>query len=168
MKVFALLIVLIAAMPVRAEEEAYLVVGATILPTSKTQPKWIGFMRNNNDRFTHIPVKQAITRVKPGSYKLMHLDFQKNQRLGAGTINLKGDSALEFEVVPGKITFVGLVQVQWDGSQSGDSLYKISVVPANVVLQWACSESPEVFEALPVRVYTGRGKFEEHRIRCET
>jgi len=85
-----------------AEHSAYLVISSSVLNEEK-QPTWICLLRRHVCE--HIAADKKLIPIKPGKYRLAHIDFGDSKHSGVGTQILK--RAMKFNFESGNIYFVG-------------------------------------------------------------
>lgn len=148
--------------------EAYLIIDAVRLPSTKNQLTWIALKKKGQARYVHLRAGESIVSVEPGIYSLKHIDFQKNQRSGIGTLIFDRQNEMKFEAVPDSITYVGLIHIKFYGWRKGEKKYDAQIRQADKIFEWACYKRPDLFEQKAVRFPAEDGSIKQLRIRCKT
>lgn len=148
--------------------EAYLIIDAVRLPSTKNQPTWIALKKKGQFRYVHLRTGESIVSVEPGIYSLKHIDFQKNQRSGIGTLIFDRENEIRFEAVPDSITYVGLIHIKYYGWRRGKKKYDAKIRQADKIFEWACYNRPGLFEQKAVRFPDKDGSIKQIRVRCKT
>jgi len=148
-------------------DEAYVLIDAFIPGSKARQPTWIG-VRKARGKFIHIPAGESIVAIKPGKYRLSHLDFQKNKASGRGTLDIpSGRTPLTFTAASNAINYFGIVDLEQTGWGSHERIYTVSLRPSKSLLEKACDKQPELFSRYPVYFPQEDGSIKKVRIRCE-
>ena len=146
--------------------ESYVLIDAMHLSETSSQPTWLAFIKKGAG-FVHIPTQKSIVAIEPGIYKLHHIDYQESASSGLGTIHYEELERITFQAKEKTITFVGIIEIKRIGGFKRKN-YRTDVVPSELLVEWACSEKPEVFANLPVS-FNGKEKGSKNvRVKCET
>ena len=70
------------------EDVAYIIVDALVTEENARQPTWIAFYANKITR--HLATGESILTIRPGRYKLSHVDFQNSIHSNRGTVIARG------------------------------------------------------------------------------
>jgi hypothetical protein len=135
---------------------AYLVIKATVT-NEERQPSWICLVRYQ--KCHHIAATEGLAAIKPGKYKLDHIDFGASKHSGKGTQSF--DKSLRFKFEPGNIYLVGDIRLRKKKSKR----YDVELNQDPDLVANACSASPELFENYPVTNLTGSKKL---RFSCKS
>ena len=92
-----------------AEDDAYVIVRAVVIPIDHRQPTWIAFTHAFLPTGTHIRANGVISPIRPGTYRMSHIDFTKFPSTGYGSI--KASHGPVIKLMPGSVNFIGTVQV---------------------------------------------------------
>lgn len=121
---------------------AYVVIDASVTDANRDQPNWIAFYRGV--RGVHIPTGRYIVALRPGTYKINHIDFQQDYNLSDGTQLLKKN--YKFELKTGKIYLLGHYEFTWISG----TRYDLNMGNDYSLLKKACEIAPEIFNSFPV------------------
>jgi hypothetical protein len=135
--------------PAAEPDMAYLIIKATAINKDK-QPSWICLVRRR--KCTHVSANEGLVAIKPGKYKLHHIDFGKSKVLGTETQIF--EKPMTFKFKPGNIYLVGDIQLKKKKSKR----YKIELNQDPDLVIKACAISPDIFERYPVNNMTGSKK----------
>jgi len=128
---------------------AYLIIKATAINKDK-QPSWICLERRR--KCTHVSANEGLVAIKPGKYRLHHIDFGRVELLELGSQTF--DTPMKFKFKPGNIYFIGDIQFKNKEFQRDD--IELNQDPDLVIK--ACAISPNIFERYPVNNMSGSKK----------
>ena len=147
MRIFLFLMLLVVSYSVLAEQDsAYLIIKSTA-PEGEKQPTWIGMSRNGH--LVHIPADKEIVKIKPGKYRIFHIDFNESVHLGKGSQSFKDPPVFDFK--SGGIYFIGDIRL----SKKTIWRNELEIIQDSSHIIAACKSSPEVFEKYPLTTTKG-------------
>jgi hypothetical protein len=135
---------------------AYIIIKATAI-NKERQPSWICLIRRG--RCEHVAANKGLVAIKPGKYKLHHIDFGKSKASGIDVQFF--DRPMAFKFKPGNIYLVGDIQLNKKKSRR----YKIELNQDPDLVIKACAISPDIFENYPVNNMSGSKKI---RFSCKS
>jgi len=151
-------------------DEAYVLIDAVVLDAEAKQPTWIGL--RGKWKMIHVPAGKSVVEIKPGKYRLAHIDFHKNKNGTSGSLYFpKGLASLKFHAAPNTITYFGVVDIDRSAESSGNKIgigIRMGKRRNKKIFEWVCDTRPELFSRFPVRLFDINGAVQEVRIRCET
>jgi hypothetical protein len=118
---------------------AFLVLKASVTDEIK-QPTYICLYRKY--RCKHIPATASFVKIKPGHYRLAHIDFSDLENSGRGTEFLKESI---FKLKKGRVYFVGNLKL----SNRSGGRFKIALEQEMSLLREACEALPEQVKLFP-------------------
>ncbi len=146
-------------------KNGYVIVDATVIPSASEQPTWIALGSRAGD-LIHVPTGGAIVPVRPSTYYLAHIDFQKDKRHRKGTLKVAAPFEKSYEVKKDFITLIGLVKVNRE-REVRHRRYEMRIDPASkALLSRACEQMPEVFQRYPVRMQPADGGARVFKFEC--
>jgi hypothetical protein len=112
---------------------AYLILQASVID-GVNQPKLICLHRRN--RCTHVKADEPFIKIKPGAYRLDHIDFSKkgNSRY---SITLKRPDILEFR--KGKVYIIGNLELR----ERSPGKFKMEIRAQMELVKKACNSIPK-------------------------
>ena len=133
--------------------ESYVIVEATTENVARSPPTWIAVKSSRPpNKFTHIPADAGIVPLKPGHYRILHIDFAKNSNSGLGTLYIRRARSIEFDVLPNSITFVGrLIGRRIAALGSGERDF-VEVIRDGALVRKACTVNSGAMARLPIYV----------------
>ena len=155
------------------EDDAFLIISA-VRSGEGAQPTWIAL--RSGDITRHVPAAGALSPIKPGSYSLVHVDFQKSKmhlpasgstslhdlnRRGStypkGTVEW-ADSYFRYQFEAGNIYYIGKVVV---GQRNSLIAHDADL------LQRACAANRGIFTATPLYITQSATPEQPFRLDCD-
>lgn len=149
------LISIFFTLPLWAETGAsYIILKARVIDEGKA-PTWLCL--NRRSVCIHVAANEKIVTIKPGKYKLDHVDFNKSKHFGEGTRFFSKPMKFNFEAET--IYFIGELELKLNKRKR----YKVNIKRDPALLLEACKASPELFEKY---VVTGAAGITKHKLSC--
>jgi hypothetical protein len=124
--------------------EAYLIIGASILPSEEPPAKWIAL--HSRTMNVHIPTSEAIYGMYPGNYKVVHFDLHEIP-IYANHTDISFWKTPRVKLEAGKIYYYGRLEVTKKKNQIWSR-----TVQDPALFRRACEDAPELFQQFEVVV----------------
>lgn len=105
----------------------------------------------------HYDARGPITKLRPATYRLEHIDFDVDTDSFVGT--QYNDDTSHFTIEAGGIYFFGHIQLD----RRGKGQYRTTLIMDKDLAQDACAANPDIFERFPVINIHNGDKF---RLNC--
>lgn len=142
---------------------AYLLVDAVETLEGKKQPTWIA-LYSKRRKTIHLPVGQMVHQLRPGRYRLTHIDFQANSNSSTGTIQLSADETDSIDLEPNTVNYLGRIELL---SERGLLRREWKIAPSQEMFQQACLHQPEIFSGTILHLVIPDESNKKYSVRCE-
>ena len=164
----AVAILLVLSTTVLGDTPAYILIDAEKIPLSAHQPTWIALTElDSGHKLIHVPAGRGIAALKPGRYRIAHIDFQQSQNSGIGTLSIPGSTIGVFEVTQDSVLYIGLLRIKRGGCCWWNDPSSINLVSSMDIVKRACKSEPEVMARSLVKVITKDREVQYLKARCE-
>ncbi len=160
-------ILALLAIPARAvSDDAFIIFDAIVTPEKQKQPTYVALSTRGSTDFVHLPTGLKLHPLKAGKYSIAHIDFDTTYVSSTGTVDLDRSQALLFEVIPGTVTYVGLLDLKHRGGAYSIAHYDIELRTDQNLLNDACAREGGMPDHLPIVFMTDAKAREVAEVRC--